>query len=123
MLEKSLVDYAFDVITERKEKITFKELFDEVILKSKLSLSEGEIKVRMGKFYTQLSLDGRFVVLTDNNWDLRSNHLFKDVHIDMDDAYTEEEIISEDDEELESIEIDEESESEDYDKEKKEDIY
>ena len=48
-------------------------------------------------------LDGRFVNLGDNNWDLRTRHKFEKYHIDMKDAYTEaeEDTAPEDSEEVE----------------------
>lgn len=34
-------------------------------------------------FYTNITLDGRFITVGENNWDLRSRHKFDEVHIDM----------------------------------------
>ena len=78
----------------------------------------------MSKFYTQLSLDGRFITLTDNFWDLRSRHKFEQVHLDMIDAYSDEDDeIDEEEEELlrqelgeQEEEKEEESDDLDFDK-------
>lgn len=91
MSEKSLLDYGFDVLNGSKDPIKFIDLFNEAVKLSGLTLSESELKIRMSKFYTQLSLDGRFITLTDNNWDLRCRHVFEQVHLDMIDAYSDEE--------------------------------
>lgn len=91
MNEKSLIDFGFDVLNASKDPIKFIDLFNESIKLSGLELSESEKKIRMSKFYTQLSLDGRFITLTDNFWDLRSRHVFEQVHLDMIDAYSDEE--------------------------------
>ena len=42
-------------------------------------------------FYTNITLDGRFITVGENNWDLRSRHKFSDVHIDMNDIYADDE--------------------------------
>lgn len=121
MQEKSLLDYGYDVLTGKNEPVKFIDLFNEVISTSGLELTDDEKKGRMSKFYTQLSLDGRFITLTDNYWDLRSRHVFEQVHLDMIDAYSDEdEEIDEEEEKLlkeelgETIEQ-EEQESDDID--------
>ena len=73
-------------------------------------MSEEEKNARLGTFYTDLTLDGRFVALTDNNWDLRKNHTYDKVHIDYNEVYSEEEDSDDKDKEEESE--DEESEKE-----------
>lgn len=88
MAEKSLVEYAFDVLSSRNEQVKFRVLFEEVAKLAGLDMADPSIKSKMSKLYTQLSLDGRFVTLTDNKWDLRANHKYEDVHIDMEDAYS-----------------------------------
>lgn len=124
MNEKSLLDFGFDVLNASKDPVKFIDLFNQSIKLSGLELSESEKKVRMSKFYTQLSLDGRFITLTDNFWDLRSRHVFEQVHLDMIDAYSDEE--DEVDEEEEKLlrqelgeqveEAEEESDELDFDK-------
>ena len=42
-------------------------------------------------FYTNITLDGRFITVGENAWDLRSRHKFSDVHIDMNDIYSDDE--------------------------------
>lgn len=91
MNEKSLLDYGFDVLNASKDPVKFIDLFNESVKLSGLEFSQSELKIRMSKFYTQLSLDGRFITLTDNYWDLRSRHVFEQVHLDMIDAYSDEE--------------------------------
>lgn len=90
MNEKSLLDYGFDVLNASKDPLKFVDLFNAAVKASGVTFAEGEIKSKMSKFYTQLSLDGRFVTLTDNFWDLRSRHVFEQVHLDMIDAYSDE---------------------------------
>ena len=103
MNEKSLLDYGYDVLSASKDPLKFVDLFNAAVKASGVELADNEIRVKMSKFYTQLSLDGRFVTLTDNYWDLRSRHLFEQVHIDMTDAYSDDE-----DEEIDEEEVDKE---------------
>ena len=49
-------------------------------------------------------MDGRFVTLGENKWDLRSRHTFDKTHIDMKDVYSEVEISDDDNEENEDEE-------------------
>jgi len=106
MINESMLETAFAVITERtagsnesERALSFKDLYDEVA--TRLEMNEDERKARIGHFYTDLSIDGRFVELTDNTWDLRSNHTYDKVHIDVNDVYSdvEEEVEEEDEEE------------------------
>ena len=62
-------------------------------------------------------LDGRFVTLGENQWDLRSSHTFDKVHIDMKDVYSDVEAEEDDDEE----ELEEEREYNEDFKESKDD--
>ena len=80
-------------------------------------------------------MDGRFVNLGDNQWDLRTNQTYDKVHIDMNDVYSdiEEETkgnrdleeFDNDEIEAEGLDEDEElddSEDHDYDSSSKEDM-
>jgi len=122
MSEKSMLDLAFEVIKEVKTlPISFYDLWEGVCKKA--NLGKEEAKRLISRFYTNMSLDGRFVTLTDNFWDLRANQTFDKVHIDMNDVYTDVETTEElDEEEIEylqiekevkdEVEVDEESEDE-----------
>ena len=96
-MEKSLLDYAYDLISKQKEAIPFQQIWEYVVSAS--GLSEEEAKAKVSRFYTNLMLDGRFVTLGENLWDLRSSHTFDKVHIDMKDVYSDVEAIEDDDEE------------------------
>ena len=121
MNEKSLLDYGFDVLSASKEPIRFIDLFNKAVELSGLQFSDADLKIRMSKFYTQLSLDGRFITLTDNFWDLRSRHVFEQVHLDMIDAYSDEDEETDEEEEellrqeLGEAEEEREEESDDLD--------
>lgn len=115
-MEKSNLDVAFELVSRKKNPVVFSKLWEEV---SQIQgLSEEEAKKRASKFYTALSLDGRFITLGDNTWDLRSRYTFDKVHIDMNEVYTDDSDEVEDEDRSEDdyfIDDDEESEDEDED--------
>lgn len=123
-MEKSNLDVAFELVSRKKNPVVFSKLWEEV---SQIQgLSEEEAKKKASKFYTALSLDGRFITLGDNTWDLRSRYTFDKVHIDMNEVYTddsdevededrsEDDYFNDDDEESEDEDEDEDRSSEDY---------
>ncbi|MCR4879360.1 MAG: DNA-directed RNA polymerase subunit delta [Bacilli bacterium] len=97
MSDKSLLDLAYDYVKDCKEVVSFKDLWKAVV-KAK-GYSEDEAAQKVSQFYTTLLLDGRFVTLGENRWDLRSRHTFDKVHIDMKDVYNEVETSDSDEEE------------------------
>lgn len=90
MEKKSLVNHAFDVLSHSKGPTRLHELFNAVIKEAGLELSEEELKTRISRFYTQLSLDGRFIILEDGCWDLRSRHTLEESQADRKFALEEE---------------------------------
>ena len=115
-MEKSNLDVAFELVSNKRKPVEFAKLWEEV---SQIQgLSEEEAKKRASKFYTALSLDGRFITLGDNTWDLRSRYTFDKVHIDMNEVYTDDSDDVEDEDRSEDDyfnDDDEESEDEDED--------
>jgi len=105
---KSMVDVAYDIVKNHTEPILFKDLFAEVV--ELLALTEDEKRQYIAKFYTSLSLDGRFVDLRDNYWDLRDRQTYDKVHIDMNDVYSD--IDEEVDGNIDDEELDEEEKAE-----------
>lgn len=101
-MPKSLIEYAFECVNSSKDPIAFAEIWNYT--KEQAGLSEEEAQNKVARFYTNLLLDGRFVMLGDNVWDLRVRHTFDKVHIDMKDVYTEVEADSVDDDAEESEE-------------------
>lgn len=67
--EMSLIELAFELLSEKKQPFSFKEIMDEV---TKLrGLTEEEVRARIAQFYTDLNIDGRFMSLGENRWGLR----------------------------------------------------
>ena len=96
-MERSLIEIAYEYVSGKKDSSSFKDIWAYVVEKAELTPEEAASKV--SRFYTNLMLDGRFVTLGENEWDLRVRHTFDKVHIDMKDVYSDVEASDEDSEE------------------------
>lgn len=105
---RSFVDTAYDIVVKNGAELPFATLWNNVC--EELGLTQEDKVARVSYFYTQLTLDGRFVTLGENVWDLRIRHTFDKVHIDMNEVY------SEDEEELEFIPEDDDDIKDDVDR-------
>lgn len=102
MAIRSMTDVAFELMKKKRKPITFRKLWDEVSTTMGFTPQMAENKI--AQFYSNLSLDSRFVVVEDNRWDLRMRRTYQEVHKDLSD------ILDDSDEEFEDYEeIDEES--------------
>ena len=61
----------------------------------------------IAQFYTDLSLDGRFLNMSQNTWDLRSRHTYSESVMDTDSIAIDEDDEDEEDSELIEDELDE----------------
>ena len=97
---ESKTDIAYRLMLKKKKERNFYELWEDVKAElAKVAAPEEleNIEEDMSFFYTNLTLDGRFVCVGENKWNLRERVTFDKVHIDMNEIYAEEEeIISED---------------------------
>ena len=100
----SYTDITYKILKENGKSMTTPVLFKEIC--DLLEYGESEFDSKIGAYYTSLTMDKRFVLLKNNEWDIRDNH---SVEIIIDD---EEEIVEENEEEDEIEEL-EESEEED----------
>lgn len=96
-MPKSLLEHAYDYVSTSKEPVAFKDMWNYIC--EQAQLSEEDAAKRVSPFYTNLMLDGRFVNLGDNQWDLRARQTFDKVHIDMKDVYSDVEVADDDEEE------------------------
>lgn len=125
---ESLVDVAYAVLKDKKESISFAELFSKVCDLAEISTDKASDVV--ASFFTNLSLDGRFVTIKNNEWGLRKNYKFDDYHKESYDLYDEdasETIVSGDEEDEEDkilrgedVDEDENDESSDTNEENEE---
>ena len=99
---ESKTDIAYRLMLKKKKERNFYELWEDVKAElAKVAAPEEleNIEEDISFFYTNLTLDGRFVCVGENKWNLRERVTFDKVHIDMNEIYAEEEeIISEDEE-------------------------
>ena len=87
-MKQTLIEIAFEFLSAQKEPVSFEQIWDYV--KANSGLSDEAINRKAGQFYTNLMLDGRFAKLDNNLWDLKSRHVYDDVHADIDDYYSSE---------------------------------
>ena len=91
-----MCNVAYDILKEVNEKVSFNALWNTVC--ERLGINEEDKMNLISNFYTQLTLDGRFMFLDENYWDLRANHTFDEFSEDSYDSYSDDE--DNDDEEL-----------------------
>jgi len=111
-MEKAFVEYAYDVVSNSKEPLSLREIFDKALKLSGLSLDEDAKLTKMSKLYMSMSEDERFVLI-EKKWDLSDRHSFSQIHkndVDLDDE--EEEDMDEEEKEYLREEAGEEAEEE-----------
>lgn len=104
-MKQNLIELAYEFLVSQEEPVTFESIWNYV--KEKSEMSEEIAARKAGQFYTNLMLDGRFARLENNLWDLKSRHVYDDVHAEMDDYYSSEVDTADDD-------IEEQEEEKDY---------
>ncbi len=100
----SLTDITYIILKEKKKSLSTAELFKEI--SKLLDLSESDFASKIGDYYTSLNIDKRFVLLDNNEWDIRDNHSVEIV-MDEDEEEEVEEETEETEEEIEEDNIDE----------------
>jgi len=109
MQSKSFIEFAYDAMSTSSTPLTFKDLFDKTLELSGLELSSADLKTKMSKLFTSLSIDERFV-LVDGCWDLSSRHTFSQIHKADEEYDDEEDEADEEEKELLRQELGEEQE-------------
>lgn len=102
----SYTDLTYKILKEEKETLNTPAIFRKIC--DLLGYSDEEYAEKIGDYYTSLTIDKRFVMLENGEWDIRDNHV---LNISLED---------DDEEELESEE--EESEYDENIEETEEDI-
>ena len=96
---ESKTDIAYRLMLKKKKERNFYDLWEEVKAElAKVAAPEEleNVEEDISFFYTNLTLDGRFVCVGENKWNLRERVTFDKVHIDMNEIYNDEEEVSED---------------------------
>lgn len=123
-MRDSMLEICLQELNEQKKSLSLEELVNKITQLRNWSDDE-RISV-LSKLHTQLTMDGRFVILADGKWDLRINHPYdvvNPVHSDFDfddDIELDEE--EEDYDTLETTIVKDEDEEEDEDVKKLVDI-
>lgn len=112
--QNSMLDIAYELMLKKKKAADFYKLYEEVCEIKGYNVEEADDHQSL--FYTNITLDGRFITVGENQWDLRSRHKFENVHIDMNDIYADEEVdvLDEDLESEDDEDEDELSEEDEY---------
>ena len=99
-MKKSMIEVAYQVLTNNNGAMPFVDLWKDV--SQEMGFTQTQFEDNIAQFYTDLSLDGRFLNMSQNTWDLRSRHTSSDSVMDTDSIAIDED--DEDDEESELIE-------------------
>lgn len=112
----SYTDLTYMILKEEKKSMNTPTIFRTIC--DLLGYSDSEYSAKIGDYYTSLTIDKRFVLLENAEWDLRDHHSIEIVIDEEDDT---EEIIDEE-EEIEAVpeedsidDIDEEDPEDDSD--------
>jgi len=98
-MEKSLIELAYEFVSKQNGQVSFAKIWEFV--KKEANLTDEQAAKKAGQFFTNMMLDGRFVTLGENEWDLRVRQTFDKVHIDMKDVYSDVEASDDDSEDSE----------------------
>lgn len=96
-MKKSMIEVAYQVLTNNNGSMPFVDLWKDV--SQEMGFNQTQFEDNIAQFYTDLSLDGRFLNMSQNTWDLRSRHTYSESVMDTDSI-----AIDEDDEDEELIE-------------------
>lgn len=105
----SYTDLTYMLLKENKKTMNTPTLFK--LICDLLGYSDEEYAAKIGDYYTSLTIDKRFVLLDNAEWDIRDNHKIELVVDDDEEEMDETEESEEENEE----EIDETEEEEDID--------
>ena len=105
-MKKAMIDVAYEQLSTKKKPVTFIKLWEEIC--QIMGFTQAQEEDNIAQFYSDLSLDDRFVCVGENKWDLRSRHTFNEVVVDTDAL-----IIDENDGEEDELELLDEEEEKD----------
>ena len=104
-MKKSMIEVAYQVLTNNDGAMPFVDLWKDV--SQEMGFSQTQFEDNIAQFYTDLSLDGRFLNMSQNTWDLRSRHTYSESVMDTDSIAIDEDDENEEDSELIEDELDE----------------
>ena len=104
-MKKSMIEVAYQVLTTNNGSMPFVDLWKDV--SQEMGFNQTQFEDNIAQFYTDLSLDGRFLNMSQNTWDLRSRHTYSESVMDTDSIAIDEDDEDEEDSELIEDELDE----------------
>lgn len=117
--KESTIVIAEQILKNSKTSLDVYTLFDKVA--EVKEFTPEEVKEKIGQFHTYLTVDGRFIILSDGTWALRVEHpydLVNTISTDFD-LFEDEEFVAEDEEDYEGMEVIVVTDEEELEKEKK----
>jgi DNA-directed RNA polymerase subunit delta len=75
--EMSMIELAYEILSSKKQALSFKELLEEI--SQMLNLSEEQVSEKIAQFYTELNIDGRFISIGDNRWGLKAWYRYEQI--------------------------------------------
>ena len=73
------VDIAYDYLKQQNHSVAFKDLWKVVV--DTLHFDENTATHKISRFYTDLTMDGRFAAGAHNEWDLKSHTHYEEISI------------------------------------------
>ncbi len=89
-MKRSMISVAYDLLKKKRNATPFLKLWKEV--SEEIGFNAQQEEDNIAQFYSDLSLDDRFVNVGENKWDLRSRHTYSEVVIDTEDIIIDEEV-------------------------------
>ena len=83
------VDIAYDYLKQQNRSVSFKELWNVVV--EALHFDEKTSANKISRFYTDLTMDGRFASLENNEWDLKTHTSYQEIQLQEEEDPDEEE--------------------------------
>ncbi|MDX8289714.1 DNA-directed RNA polymerase subunit delta [Metabacillus indicus] len=75
--ELSMVEVAYDLMTEKKQPYVFLDLVKEI--SQIIGLTKSQVEDKISQFYTDLNIDGRYICVGENTWGLRSWYPYEQI--------------------------------------------
>lgn len=92
-MREKLIETALLLLHDSNKELEFKDLWVKTLAKNKVDLEQSVEYI--SDFYSDLSLDNRFICIDKNKWDLRARRKVSEIIINTEDFIDEEEKIEE----------------------------
>lgn len=93
-VKKPTIEVAFEILSSKKRPVPFQKLFEEVATVAEIP--DALKSKKKAQLYSALSMDSRFVSLSENTWDLKSRRSYDEAHVEVESLDDDEEVEIED---------------------------